>query len=167
MKLQFRHLLGFAVAMMLVQSCKKSDTPIGVEQGSELCPRHGVQLVMQNGFEPDPGAMIDPSGDYLRFMDEGRYPRTLPWYFSTVKSEMNCSPTSAFYCKDCQREFAADFAAFQRLSFDAKEAYWDDNLRRQLKRETEQAGAGQPATRSQSDSEGGDKPQTESEGRSR
>jgi len=31
----------------------------------------------------------------------------------------------------------------------------------------EQAGAGQPATRSESDSEGGDKPQPESEGRSR
>ena len=31
----------------------------------------------------------------------------------------------------------------------------------------QQAGAGQPATRSESDSEGGDKPQLESEGRSR
>ena len=36
-----------------------------------------------------------------------------------------------------------------------------------VKKEGEQAGAGQPATRSESDSEGGDKPQPESEGRSR
>ena len=34
-------------------------------------------------------------------------------------------------------------------------------------KETEQAGARQPATRSQSKSEGGDKPQPEAEGRSR
>jgi hypothetical protein len=34
-------------------------------------------------------------------------------------------------------------------------------------KEGEQAGTGQPATRSESDSEGGDKPQPEAEGRSR
>jgi hypothetical protein len=33
--------------------------------------------------------------------------------------------------------------------------------------QSEQAGAGQPATRSESGSEGGDKPQPEAEGRSR
>ena len=38
---------------------------------------------------------------------------------------------------------------------------------RQGQRKAEQAGAGQPATRSESDSEGGDKAQPESEGRSR
>jgi hypothetical protein len=36
-----------------------------------------------------------------------------------------------------------------------------------LKKKVEQGGAGQPATRSESDSEGGDKPQPESERRSR
>jgi hypothetical protein len=123
---------------MLVQSCKKSDTPIRDEQGSEFCPRHNVQLVMQNGFGPDPGRMTDPSMDYIRFMDEDRYPRTLSWDFSPKESNVNCNPTTARYCEDCQREFEADFTTFQQLPFDAKEAYWYDNLRRQIKRETKQ-----------------------------
>ncbi|WP_234047560.1 hypothetical protein, partial [Luteolibacter pohnpeiensis] len=38
---------------------------------------------------------------------------------------------------------------------------------KRIEREVEQVSAGQPATRSESDSEGGDKPQLESEGRSR
>ena len=44
-----------------------------------------------------------------------------------------------------------------------------DDVRSRLgiNEEAEQAGAGQPATRSESDSEGGDKPQPEAEGRSR
>jgi len=42
-----------------------------------------------------------------------------------------------------------------------------DLARLEGKLDTQQAGAGQPATRSKSDSEGGDKPQSEAEGRSR
>ena len=42
-----------------------------------------------------------------------------------------------------------------------------ENWRTKYKIRSEQAGAGQPATRSESDSEGGDKPQLESEGRTR
>lgn len=41
------------------------------------------------------------------------------------------------------------------------------DLRQRLNPKCEHAGAGQPATRSESDSEGGDKPKPESEGRSR
>ena len=48
---------------------------------------------------------------------------------------------------------------------------WKDDPFREAKpsqkQDGEQDGTGQPATRSKSDSEGGDKPQTESEGRSR
>jgi hypothetical protein len=42
-----------------------------------------------------------------------------------------------------------------------------DRLSKRITEEAEQAGAGQPATRSESDSEGGDKSQPEAEGRSR
>lgn len=49
-----------------------------------------------------------------------------------------------------------------------KPVFADPMLRRALKNQNaEQAGAGQPATRSESDSEGDDKPQPVSEGRSR
>ena len=44
---------------------------------------------------------------------------------------------------------------------------FEARLRAQLKKKAEQAGTGQPATRPESKSEGGDKPQAESKGRSR
>jgi hypothetical protein len=48
---------------------------------------------------------------------------------------------------------------------DAEPVLWDGRKAEFTK--AEQVGAGQPATRSESDSEGGDKPQPEAEGRSR
>jgi hypothetical protein len=60
-------------------------------------------------------------------------------------------------------EFTAQIAEALQVATDHKEerrAHWD-------KQKGEQAGSGQPATRPESKSEGGDKPQPEAEGRSR
>lgn len=141
------------------------------------CPVHSVPLIEETRFFPDDDVCIDYAPDFVSYFVVALVSRKMPHFLlydaTEKKTQLYTIPKTVSYCTRCESDFQAGYERFKelpdkekdRLLAAARKAMQDYSA--EQKQDVEQAGAGEAATRSESDSEDGEKPQPESDGRSR
>jgi hypothetical protein len=107
-------------------------TTLGSHDG--FCRVHHTPLKSRDGFTFGDHVCADPTWDYVRFMDEERFPNVTPWSFSSKRSDVVSDPTTIRYCPQCDAQFEEEFGKFRRLSEPEKEAAFEALLRKEIRR---------------------------------
>jgi hypothetical protein len=152
------------------QSVAQGDTEDYTDSKITVCPVHNVTLTKI--FLPVTYGLVRGPSDHPEMKREERFPYSYERILGGGVVSKD-SPKSAWIhrCSECCRlalEWSAKHPRDPAPVHERPVAPSNQkDLARIIAKEAEQAGTGQPATRSQSKSEGGDKPQPEAEGRSR
>ena len=105
-----------------------------LEQEADRCEAHQAQLKKKSGFTFNYHILADPSWDYVRFMDDERFPHTTGWHFSSERTEHTTKPTTVVFCPICDAEFTKGYADFRRLTEEKKEALFVESLRKEAQK---------------------------------
>jgi hypothetical protein len=107
-------------------------TAVGSRAG--FCRVHHTPVNSRDGFTFGKNVSADPTWDYVRFMDEERFPNVTPWSFSSKRSDVVSEPTTVRYCPQCDAEFEEEFGKFRRLAEPQKQAAFEASLREEILR---------------------------------